>query len=110
MTGSESARTRWGAVVAALVTGVITAFYIGKMPPALLLIQREFDVSLVAAGWMVSMFNVIASVGAIAFGVVSDRIGAFRFCALGLACIALGGIVGAVANSPVILLASRAIE
>jgi MFS family permease len=41
--------------------------------------------SLVTAGWLVSMFNLIAVTSAIFLGVLADRVGALRFCYAGLA-------------------------
>ncbi|HSD52558.1 MAG TPA: MFS transporter [Burkholderiales bacterium] len=105
-----SERTRWPAVVAAIATGVVAAAYVGKLPPALPALTDEFGLSLVAAGWVVSMFNVIATGTAILFGVAADRAGAFRACVAGLVLLAIGGTGGALAPGTVGLMASRVVE
>jgi MFS family permease len=105
-----SARTHWPAVAAATATGVVAAVYVGKLPPALPALSAEFGLSLVAAGWIVAMFNAIATAGAIFFGVLADRAGAFRACMAGLTLLVLGGAVGAAAAGPAWLLASRFVE
>jgi predicted MFS family arabinose efflux permease len=103
-------RTDWTAVAVALAAGVVAAAYVGKLPPALPLMKAEFGLSLVAAGWVVSMFNVIAIAGALFFGLIADRVGAFRFCLVGLALLGAGGIAGAASHGGTLLLASRFVE
>jgi MFS family permease len=105
-----TAATRWPAVAAAIATGVVAAAYVGKLPPALPGLTSEFGLSLVAAGWVVSMFNAIATVTAIFFGIAADRAGAFRACIAGLLLLALGGAGGALASGTLALMASRVIE
>ena len=103
-------RTLWPAVAAAIATGVAAAAYVGKLPPAIPALTSEFGLSLVAAGWIVSMFNVIATGTAIFFGLAADRAGAFRACVVGLVLLAIGGTAGALAPGPVSLMASRVVE
>jgi MFS family permease len=103
-------RTSWPAVAAALLAGVVAAGYVGKLPPALPALKTEFDLSLVAASWVVSTFNTVALATAVGFGLVADRIGAFRFAIAGLALLAVGGVGGAVAPSGAWLIVSRIVE
>jgi MFS family permease len=93
-----------------VLAGVIGAFAFGKMSPALPLLKEEFGLSLIEAGWLVSSFNVLAVASAIFFGVLCDRVGALRFCIAGLACIAAGGLLGALLPAAPLLVASRVIE
>ena len=65
-------RTRWTAVAAALLAGVVTGCAFGKMAPALPVLKAELGLSLVQTGWLVSAFNGLAAVGAIFFGLVSE--------------------------------------
>jgi predicted MFS family arabinose efflux permease len=97
-------------VTAALVAGVVAAGFVGKLPPALPALREEFGLSLVAAGWVVSIFNTVAVAAAVAFGVAADRIGALRFAAGAVVALALGGVAGALAPSGGWLLASRVVE
>jgi cyanate permease len=103
-------RTDWTAVWVALFAGVVAAAYLGKLPPALPLMKAELGLSLVAAGWVVSTFNIIAIVGALFFGLVADRVGALRFCLVGFTLLCIGGLVGAAAGGTTVLLASRIVE
>src|SRR3990172_6639536 len=104
------APTHWLAVAAALGAGIVGGASLGKMSPALPFLKEEFGLSLIAAGWLVSIFNVIAVGSAIFFGVFSDRVGALRFCLAGLATQILGGVLGMIATQAPLLLASRLIQ
>lgn len=102
--------THWPAVLAAMFAGVVSGASISKISPALPLLQSEFGLSLIATGWLVSMFNTIALGTAIFFGLFCDRAGALRFCVSGLACMFAGGALGAAAPSAAWLIVSRVIE
>lgn len=102
--------TRWPAVSVSILAGVVAAMFVGKLPGALPALSEHFDLSLVAAGWVVSMFNALAVVTAVFFGFIADRAGALRSCLAGLAALVLGGAAGALASSPEVLLASRFVE
>jgi MFS family permease len=103
-------RTRWGYVALLLAGGVGAAMQVGKVPPALALLQHELHASIVAAAWIISLFSVIgASCGCLA-GSVADLLGARRAAAIGLACMAAASFVGGHATSIAMLLASRAAE
>jgi CP family cyanate transporter-like MFS transporter len=80
------------------------------MPVALPLLKAEFDLTLFASSWLVSMFNVMALSCAMLFGLATDRIGAYRFCLAGLALTIAGSLAGSVAPSTTWLLASRVLE
>jgi MFS family permease len=103
-------RTRWPAVSVGIASGVVAAAFVGKLPGALPALSGEFDLSLVMAGWVVSMFNALAVATAVFFGFVADRVGALRSCLAGLGALALGGAVGALAPSTGTLLVSRFVE
>jgi CP family cyanate transporter-like MFS transporter len=105
-----SAKTHWPAVVTAVLAGVVGGFAFGKMSPALPLLKDQLGLTLVQAGWLVSAFNGLAAAAAIFFGVFADRVGAFRFCLGGLLCMALGNILGALADGAALLIVSRLVE
>ncbi len=62
--------TRWPAVLLATLCGVIAAMNIGKLPVALPVLRQDFGLSLIEAGWVVSAFNFLALVMAVARGSV----------------------------------------
>jgi len=103
-------RTQWPAVWAAIAAGIIAAAYVGKLPPAIPLLREEFHLTLIAAGWVNSIFNTLAVCSAAFVGVLAGRFGALRFCAAGLATMMLGGMLGAAAQGEGLLFASRILE
>lgn len=100
----------WGRVFILLFAGVALAFQIGKVPPALAALTREFDLDLVASGLIVSVFTLIAGGAGIAFGVLADRMGHARMVTAGLAASALGSLGGSFALGAAPLVASRVVE
>lgn len=107
---TDAGRTSWSAVVAAYCGGLAAATFAGKLAPALPGLQAEFGLSLVAAGWLSSMFNLVGVTGGALLGLVADRIGALRFVILALVSLIAGGAIGALTESTLLLFASRAVE
>ena len=103
-------RTHWKAALTVLLLGVVAAIYIGKLPPAIPALRAEFSLSLKEAAWLVSAFNTLGVVASIFMGLFTARIGAFRMCMAGLACLIVGGVVGAFAPGAASLLGSRFFE
>lgn len=93
-----------------VLLGVIGAFYIGKLPPALPALRAEFALTLAQSGWIVSVFNTLGLVASIFVGIAAARLGSWRQCVVGLVCLIAGGLLGAVSGSAVQLLTSRALE
>ena len=110
MSTTDSGRTRWGVVVLGLAAGVTAAAYIGKAPPALPLMRPELGLGLVAAGWVVSIFNAMAMTTGIVAGLFADGLGHRRVVMVGLATLALGGALGSAAETSGVLLATRFLE
>ena len=106
----DSGRTRWGVVVLGLAAGVTAAAYIGKAPPALPLMRPELGLGLVAAGWVVSIFNAMAMTTGMVAGLFADGLGHRRVVIVGLATLALGGVLGSSAETSGVLLATRFLE
>ena len=74
------------------------------------MLRAEFGLSLVAAGWVNSIFNTLSVCTAAFVGVLAGRYGALRFCGAGLATMMLGGTLGAAAQGVGALFASRILE
>ncbi|MGQ0663272.1 MAG: MFS transporter, partial [Pseudomonadota bacterium] len=102
--------SRWPTVLMVVGAGVVAAFQIGKAPAALPVLRADLGLSLVAAGWVISMFNVIGmAVGMIA-GAAADRIGHRRVVLMGLGLVAAASLAGAGANGAGVLLLGRFFE
>jgi len=104
------ARTDWPAVLLAVGAGVAAAFQVGKAPIALPFIRAELGLDLSAASWIISMLALMGAVAGGAMGSVVTRLGPRRLLPAALALIALGSLVGGLASTQAILLASRVAE
>ncbi len=107
---SERAKTAWLAVGIMTFAGAMCSAHVGKLPPALPLIRTDLDFGLVAGGFVLSMFNAVGMTLAVLFGGLADRTGRMRMVGFGFACLVLGGIIGATAQSVEAMLLSRFIE
>ncbi len=103
-------RSRWGVIAIAIAAGVVAAIQVGKIPPLITLLQAELDLSLVTAGWLVSLFNLTGALFGILGGAMADKLGARRIMLKGLGLMAVAGLAGAFASGPAWLLACRVIE
>lgn len=110
MTIPVRVQTDWRAVLAATFCGVAVAISIGKVPIAMPQLRAEFALSLVAAGWVASMVNMLGVSTGLMFGVLGDRVGALRMCFAGLAFNAIGGLAAVFAGNEMLLLISRFLE
>lgn len=102
--------SRWGAMLLACGAGVAGAAQIGKLPASLLAIRAELDMGLVAAGWALSLFNVIGATAGVAIGSLADRFGHRRLILIGLVGLAAASVGGALAENATIFMLSRFAE
>jgi len=97
-------------VATGLLIGVVAAMHIGKLPPAIPVLRQEFGLTLAQSGWIVSAFNTLGLFASIFMGFATARLGAWRQCVFGMACMAAGGLVGAAAIDAAWLIVSRVLE
>ncbi|MBI3452283.1 MAG: MFS transporter [Rhodospirillales bacterium] len=90
--------------------GVVSAFQIGKAPIALPDIRLDLGLGLVAAGWVLSMFNLIGVAVGAAVGMLTRRVGDRRMILAGLTLLAAASLAGSTADSAAPLLAARFVE
>lgn len=100
----------WRVVMLLVGAGVVAAFQVGKVPIALPAIQRDLDLGLAAAAWLVSAFAVVGAVAGAPIGLMADRVGAHRLAVISLVLMAGGAAIGTSLASPAVLLASRVVE
>jgi len=103
-------RTKLRAAAVAILLGVVAATYIGKLPPAIPVLRQEFGLSLVATGWLISMFNIMGMLGAVLLGLTAARVGAYRYCQSGLALLVAGSLLPILAGGVPALLVGRFFE
>ena len=108
--GPSAATTRWGILFLALFAGVFGAFQNGKMPAALPTLTADLGLTLVEAGFAVSLLFALACAIGIVTGAIADYVGALRIITIGLVLSALASAAGGFATGPAGLFASRVAE
>ncbi len=103
-------RTRWDIVVLALAAGYVVGLQVGKVPPALPMLESEFDLPRVLAGFVASSFYCVAAVFGVLGGLLVDRMGPRRLVFAGSSLMALGSLIGGFAETGTLLLATRFLE
>ena len=99
-------RVAWLVVAA----GGVAALQVGKLPPALPVLQAELGLSLTAAGFLLSMVQLAGLTLAVFVGLAADHLGLKRSMVRGLWLLALASALGGAATSVSWLLLSRALE
>jgi len=103
-----------GAAFAVVAAGVSAALHLGKLAPALPVLRAELDISLVQAGFLLSLVQVAGMTLGLVVGLMADAIGLRRCMLLGLALLIAaslaGGLVGPSPHAVTLLLALRGVE
>lgn len=93
-----------------ILAGVCAALHVGKLPPAIPPLRDALGLTLVQAGFLLSLVQLAGmTVGAV-FGVVADGLGGRRSMLLGLLVLTLASALGGAAPGVVALMLLRAVE
>lgn len=106
----QPSTTDWRAVAITVAAGVVAALQVGKGIIALPALRLDFALGLEAAGWVISIFAFLGVFGGIPAGMAVNRFGDRFICLWGLAVLAVGSLVSALAASFAWLLVGRTIE
>ncbi|MES9858834.1 MAG: MFS transporter [Sedimenticola sp.] len=106
---SGSKKTDWRIVTIVTLAGVVAAMQLGKVPPAIPALSADLGVGMVTAGWVVSVFSLMAATLAIAVGIFADRMAIAKVIAAGITLLLLGAIAGGYAQGGLSLIAARAL-
>lgn len=109
MTPREDPVSRRTAAIVFAV-GVTCALHIGKLPVAIPVLRDALQLTLVQAGFLLSLVQLAGMTLGLAVGLMADRLGPRRVMLTGLVLLALGSAVGAVAPGIGVLLVSRVVE
>ena len=93
-----------------IIAGMVAALHIGKIPPAIPVLRDALGVSLVEAGFLLSMVQMAGMLGGVFIGLAADGFGLRRSMLLGQLVLASASLAGAWATQPAELLALRALE
>ena len=106
---TEAAQPLWPAVLVVLA-GIVAAMHVGKVAPAIPILRAQLDVSLVQAGWLLSLSQMAGMLTAVFVGMFADGFGLRRSVLWGLVLLGLlSGLAGLTTSAPQLLL-MRAIE
>ena len=90
--------------------GVCAALHVGKLPPAIATLRAALGMTLLEAGFLLSLVQAAGMLAGIVFGLLADAIGLRRSMLIGLALLAGASALGALADGVPWLLALRAVE
>ena len=104
----RSART--GAAWVVIAAGVVAALHVGKLAPALATLQQVLGLSLLQAGFLLSLVQLAGLSLGLALGAVADGLGGRRSLLLGLCTLSLASALGGATSGVVALMALRVAE
>jgi MFS family permease len=102
--------TPWPIVGLAIAAGIVGAFQVGKAAIALPALRADLGIGLVAAGWVLAIFNLIGVAAGMLIGALVGRWGDRRMVLFGLVLVAAASLAGAAAPGILFLLATRFVE
>lgn len=111
MTAPPNARrTQDRAFLVIMLAGISAALHVGKLPPALPVLQQELGLTLVQAGFLLSLVQLGSMLLGLVAGLLADGLGLRRCMVAGLVLLALAGAAGGFAHSATALLVLRGLE
>ena len=90
--------------------GVAAAVHVGKLPPAIPVLREGLGLTLVEAGFLLSLVQFAGMTLGLMVGLAADRLGLKRTMVAGLALTGAASIAGGFVTTPAALLALRALE
>jgi MFS transporter, CP family, cyanate transporter len=93
-----------------ITAGICAALHVGKLAPALPALQQTLGLTLVQAGFALSLVQLAGVTLALVFGGLADTLGARRSMVMGLLLLGLSSGAGGLAQGAAALLAWRALE
>ncbi|MEY3475481.1 MAG: hypothetical protein RL087_1939, partial [Pseudomonadota bacterium] len=107
---SGTAAPRIDASLIVVLAGVSAALHVGKLPPAIAVLRDALGVTLVQAGFLLSLVQMAGMALGLVVGVMADGFGLRRTVISGLLLLSLASAWGATATDANTLLLSRAAE
>jgi MFS family permease len=93
-----------------ILAGVVAALHVGKLPPALPFLKDALGVTLIQAGFLLSMVQFAGMTLGLCVGLAADTLGRKRSMLSGLAVLSVASALGSMARSPQMLLILRGAE
>lgn len=93
-----------------ILAGVCAALHVGKLPAAIPVLREALGISLMEAGFLLSLVQLAGMTLGVAVGLVADGLGLRRTLLAGLWILAVASALGGWAQQPAHLLVLRAVE
>ncbi len=93
-----------------IAAGVCAALHVGKLPPAIAALQAALGLTLVQAGFLLSLVQGAGMLLGVVFGLAADTVGPRRSVLLGLSVLTLASALGGASTAVPLLMALRALE
>jgi len=93
-----------------LIAGIVAAFHIGKLAPAIPVLQSEMGISLVEAGLLLSLVQFVGMSSGVFWGFAVGRIGLRRAVLTGLSLLTVGSFLGGFSTGSTMMLLLRVVE
>ena len=93
-----------------ILAGVVAALHVGKLPPAIPVLRDALGLTLVQAGFLLSLVQLAGMTVGVVFGVLADGLGSRRSMTLGLVLLAIVSALGGLAQGVALLMLLRATE
>jgi CP family cyanate transporter-like MFS transporter len=97
-------------VALVVAAGIVAAMHVGKVAPAIPVLQAQLGLTLVQAGWLLSLSQMAGMLTAVLIGLVADGIGLRRSLMTGLTMLGSLSLLTGLATTAPQLLVMRAIE
>ena len=113
MTEAATTQSRGAGIEPPLIVvaaGVSAALHVGKLPPAIAVLRDALGLTLLQAGFMLSLVQFAGMALGIVVGLAADTWGLRRSMLAGLVTLSVAGAAGGFATEPGMLLALRALE
>ncbi len=107
---SAQPASRFSAAHVVILAGVCAALHVGKLAPAVAAMQASLGLTLVQAGFLLSLVQAAGMVGGLALGAFSDRMGGRRSMLLGLGVLSVASAAGGLSQTVPVLMALRVVE
>ena len=108
MTATPARRVEPALIV--ILAGVVAALHVGKLPPAIPVLRDALGLTLVQAGFLLSLVQLAGMTVGVVFGVLADGLGSRLSMTLGLVLLAIVSALGGLAQGVAPLMLLRATE
>lgn len=100
----------WVVAFAAIFAGIALALVQNKVAPCMTTLMSAFEIDMVTAGWLSSLFSLVGIIVAIPASIILNKFGPKRSGVFALFCAIAGSLIGIFSDNAALLMASRIIE